>query len=234
VQAAESAALLRGDRSVPGPRVNAGQAQGSCVVQPRLSGPAGRRPGDQARIRLDEGRLDNSAHIGARRRESMALQPASGCLHRGPAPSFAEGRDMLEQSLRSRHRKSAIRRAIGPDSRQSRGALSAAEGVSGARGRAPGCRRWPAFVRRRTFRGRVGFTLTTASVYANAGDYGRGPTPATRRLAGVAAHPWQSPRDRVGTCHAQRVFSHLGQPTRPSARWPEPVISSGRSAPSPG
>ena len=121
VQAA-SPRLYFEETVLPGPRVNAGQAQGYVLCNlgylARLAGDL-----DEARILLDEA-VSIFRALGDRDGESLALNHL-GCLHRVRA-EFAEGRAALEQSLRIRH-EIGDRRAIGL-TLGNLGVLTAAEG----------------------------------------------------------------------------------------------------------
>jgi len=137
----------------------------------------------------------------------MALNQL-GCLHRVRA-EFAEGRDMLEQSLRIRH-EIGDRRAIGL-TLGNLGVLTAAEGDL-ERGVALLEQALAGFRETEDVPGRVGSTLTTASVYANAGDYD-----AARRLLPDALlesrHiPGNHRATAWGHVMLSEVFSRLGQP----------------------
>ena len=190
---------------LPGPRVSAGQAQGYVLCNlgylARLAGDL-----DQARTLLDEA-VSIFRVLGARDGESMALNHL-GCLHRVRA-EFAEGRHMLEQSLRIRH-EIGDRRAIGL-TLGNLGVLTAAEGDV-ERGVALLEQALAGFRETEDVPGRVGFTLTTASVYANAGDYDA----ARRLLPNALLESRHIPGNHRATAWGHvllsEVFSRLGQP----------------------
>ena len=190
---------------LPGPRVSAGQAQRYVLCNlgylARLAGDL-----DQARTLLDEA-VSIFRALGARDGESMALNHL-GCLHRVRA-EFAAGRDMLEQSLRIRH-EIGDRRAIGL-TLGNLGVLTAAEGDL-ERAVALLEQALAGFRETEDVPGRVGFTLTTASVYANAGDYDA----AGRLLPDALLESRHIPGNHRATAWGHvllsEVFSRLGQP----------------------
>ena len=186
---------------------------------------------DQARILLDEA-VSIFRALGDRDGESMALNHL-GCLHRVRA-EFAEGRDTLEHSLRhpARNRRPARDR---PDARQPRRARRPPKEIWSAGSR---CleQALAGFRETEDVPGRVGFTLDHRQASMRMRATTTRPAPATRRLAGVAAHPRQPPRDRVGICHAQRGTQPPGQAdeaVRALARGRRPVPGARRDRPGP-
>jgi tetratricopeptide (TPR) repeat protein len=131
-----------------------------------------------------------------------------GCLHRVRA-EFVEGRAVLEQSLRIRH-EIGDRREIGL-TLGNLGVLAAAEGDL-ERGLALLQQALAGFRETEDVPGRVGAILTTASLYANAGDYDA----ARRLLPDALLESRQIPGNHRATAWGyvvlSEVFSRLGEP----------------------
>ena len=188
--------LLRGDRAARAAR-ECRPGAGICVVQPRLSGPAGRRSDEARGCWTRPSRYSAHSATGTANRWPRSHL---GCLHRVRA-EFAEGRAALEHSLRIRH-EIGDRREIGL-TLGNLGMLTAAEGDL-ARGLALLRQALAGFRETDDVPGRVAATLTIASLHAAAGDYEAARRMLPDALSEVAAHPWQPPRNRVGIRDAQR------------------------------
>jgi predicted ATPase/DNA-binding SARP family transcriptional activator len=155
---------------LPGPHVNAEQAQGYVLCNlaylARLAGDL-----DEARVLVDDA-ISIFTMLGDRDGESLARNHL-GCLHRARG-DYAAGRAALEHSLRLRH-EIGDRRAIGL-TLSNLGVLTAAEGDL-ASGLALLEQALAGFRETEDAPGRVGASLTVASVHAHAGDFA-----AARRL----------------------------------------------------
>ena len=187
-----------------GPHINARQAQGYVLCNlaylARLAGDL-----DEARMLVDEA-VSMFRTLGDRDGEALALNHL-GCLHRVRA-EYSAGRAALEHSLRLR-RDIGDRRAIGL-TLCNLGVLTAAEGDP-ARGLVLLHDALAGFRDTEDAPGRVGASLTIASVHAEAGD----DDSARRLLVDVleesTADPRQPPCDRLGVRHAQRPASSRGR-----------------------
>jgi predicted ATPase/DNA-binding SARP family transcriptional activator len=155
-----------------GPRVNAGLAQGYVLCNlaylARLAGDLA-----EARVLVEES-ISIFTTLGDRDGEALAVNHL-GCLHRVQA-EYGASRAALERSLRLRQ-DIGDRRAIGL-TLAGLGVLTAAEGDP-ARGLEMLEQALVGFRETEDAPGRVGTSLTIASVYADAGDYDR-----ARRLFG--------------------------------------------------
>ena len=148
---------------LPGPHINAEQAQGYVLCNlaylARLAGDL-----DEARALVDEA-ISAFTMLGDRNGESLALNHL-GCLHRVRG-EYAAGRAALDYSLRLRH-EIGDRRAIGL-TLSNLGVLTAAEGDL-AEGLTLLQQALAGFRETKDAPGRVGASLTMASVHAEAGD----------------------------------------------------------------
>jgi predicted ATPase/DNA-binding SARP family transcriptional activator len=171
VEDADTGPRLHFEETVlPGPHVSAEQAQGYVVCNlAYLARHAGDL--DEARVLVEQA-IATFARLADRDGESLALSHL-GCLHRARG-DYAAGRAALEHSLRLRH-EIGDRRAIGL-TLANLGVLTAAEGDLRS-GLALLEQALAGFRETEDAPGRVGVSLTVASVHAHAGDFA-----AARRL----------------------------------------------------
>ena len=185
-------------RSSPGPHINARQAQGYVLCNlaylARLAGDL-----DEARMLVGDA-VSMFRTLGDRDGEALALNHL-GCLHRVGADYHA-GRAALEQSLRLR-RDIGDRRAIGL-TLCNLGVLTAAEGDA-ARGLVLLHDALAGFRDTEDAPGRVGATLTIASVHAEAGD----DDSARRLLVDVLEESTQIPGNHRATAWGYAMLSDL-------------------------
>jgi predicted ATPase/DNA-binding SARP family transcriptional activator len=189
---------------LPGPHTNAEQAQGYLLCNvayvARLAGDL-----DEARMLVEEA-ISTFTVLGDRDGESLALNHL-GCLHRVRG-EYAAGRAALEHSLRLRE-DIGDRRAIGL-TLGNLGVLTAAEGDL-ARGLTLLHQALAGFRETKDAPGRVGVSLSIASVHAAAGDYDAAQRLLSHALAESPHIPGNHRATAWGYAMLGDVLQRLGQ-----------------------